>query len=830
MSQTSQAILGSWSFNPGIVVGLVVSLILYLRGWSFLHRTLPERFPAWRELAFTGGLATIWLAIASPLDAFSGLLLSAHMVQHLLLMSVAPPLILLGAPLLPLLRGLPRRFARDGVGPFLTWPALRRAGHALTHPLNCWIVMAVTLCAWHVPAAFDLALRSQPWHKLEHACFFGASLLFWWPVVRPFPSRPYWPLWSVPLYLLAADLLNTALSAILTFSDHGLYRAYLEVPRLFGTTALTDQSCAGVIMWVPGSLVFLVPAALIAIDYLSPRRFLVRPQTVQPNHDLALPVHPVLARFFWAISGKRTQPLINTPLQRGEAGTDVLTNRFNGFSRVWETVKTITRSRPSSPTPLKRGVNESPGFDLLAVPLIGSFLRAQSGRRVLQTLMLVLAIVVILDGILGPQVSSANLAGVLPWTYWRVFVVIALLAAGNFFCMACPFTLVRDLGRRLGVRQRPWPRALRSKWLAIGLLALFFWAYEALNLWDKPIWTAWLIINYFLIAFAIDALFSGASFCKYVCPIGQFQFVASLVSPLEVKVREPDVCAGCKTHDCLRGNARQRGCEMDLYLPRKSGNFDCTFCLDCVRACPHDNVGVMAVPPGLDIVRDPQRASVGRFSRRTDIAALGLAFVFGAFANAAMMVGSISDWRDRLATRLDLGSTVPITSVLFFIVLILAPIVLIGASVLAGRALAGIKAPTRELIRRFSLALVPLATGMWAAHFLFHFLIGWKSAWPVFQRVLGDLGVTMANQQGSWGTGLGFSMTTVRILQTLLLDFGLLSTLYLGWRVARMYAPKLRLAFRVLAPWGSVAVGLYLFGVWTCLQPMQMRGLPNVFS
>src|SRR4029077_6986312 len=237
-------------------------------------RTLPARFPSSRRFAFVGGLAALWLAIASPLDAFSGLLLSAHMVQHLLLMSVAPPLILLGTPLLPLLRGLPRRFARDGVGPFLIWPALRRAGHALTHPLNCWIVMAVTLCAWHVPAAFDLALRSQPWHKLEHACFFGASLLFWWPVVRPFPSRPYWPLWSVPLYLLAADLLNTALSAILTFADHALYPQYLQVPRLFGTTALSDQNSAGLIMWVPGSLAFLIPAALIAMQYLSPGHLL----------------------------------------------------------------------------------------------------------------------------------------------------------------------------------------------------------------------------------------------------------------------------------------------------------------------------------------------------------------------------------------------------------------------------------------------------------------------------------------------------------------------------------------------------------------------------
>src|SRR5262249_47014099 len=180
--------------------------------------------------------------------------------------------------------------------------------------------------------------------------------------------------------------------------------------------------------------------------------------------------------------------------------------------------------------------------------------------------------------------------------------------------------------------------------------------------------------------------------------------------------------------------------------------------------------------------------------------------------------------------RLNLASILPVTSFLFFFALILAPIILVGGSVLVGRTIAGIKAPTRELMRRFSLALVPLAAGMWAAHFSFHFLVGWKSAWPIFQRVLGDLGLSVANQQASSGSGLGFSMDSVRILQTLLLDIGLLATLYLGWRVARVYAPRLRLAFRVMAPWSGVAAGLYVFGIWTCLQPMQMRGLFSPLS
>jgi len=832
MSPISQAILSSWSIEPKIAFGLVALLILYLRGWFILHRSSPNRFPVWRAAAFTGGLITFWLAIASPLDAFSGLLLSAHMVQHLLLMSVAPPLILLGTPFLPMLRGLPRKFARDGVGPFLVWPALRRAGNAITHPLNCWMIMAVTLCAWHVPAAFDLALRSPAWHKLEHVCFFGAALFFWLPVVRPFPLRPHWPLWSVPLYLLVADLLNTALSAILTFSDHVLYTYYLGVPRLFGTTGLTDQSCAGVIMWVPGSLVFLIPAALIAIESLSSRRLLVRPQRVERSNDLGLPVRSVVALIFGAARSQRAQPLISTAASARWIQWP-WSKLFQQFVKGGKPFKRLTHlvtpsHRAEAPVLIRPSLNHP--FDFLSLPLLGTFLRSQSGRRLLQTTMLIVAIAVIVDGLFGPQVGPSNLAGVLPWTYWRVFVVIALLAAGNFFCMACPFTLARDLARRLGVRQRPWPRALRSKWLAIALLALFFWAYEVFNLWDRPIWTAWLIINYFLVAFAIDSLFSGASFCKYVCPIGQFQFVTSLLSPFEVKVRQPAVCAGCKTHDCLRGNEQHRGCEMDLYLPRKSGNLDCTFCLDCVRACPHDNVGIMPSAPGLDVVRDPQRASIGRLSRRTDIAALGLIFVFAAFANAAMMVGPIANWRDQVTARLNLASTLPVTSVMFIFAFILAPVILVGGSVFAGRCIAGIKAPSRELIRRFSLALVPLAAGMWAAHFLFHFLLGWQSAWPVFQRAVGDLGLAVSNNQVSLDSSLAISMENVRILQTLLLDLGLLATLYVGWRIARLYAPRMRSAFHVIAPWGVVAISLYLFGIWTFLQPMQMRGLPNPLS
>ena len=402
---------------------------------------------------------------------------------------------------------------------------------------------------------------------------------------------------------------------------------------------------------------------------------------------------------------------------------------------------------------------------------------------------------------------------------------IALLAAGNFFCMACPFTFFRDLGRRLGLRQRSWPQALRSKWFALALLVLFFWCYEVFGLWDKPIWTAWLIVNYFLAALVIDALFSGASFCKYVCPIGQFQFVASLVSPLEVKVRQPDVCTSCKTHDCLRGNERQRGCEMDLHLPRKSGNLDCTFCLDCARACPHENIGVMVVAPGMDLVRDTPRSSIGRLSRRVDIATLALVFVFAAFANAAFMTAPMVSFQEDLAKRLGLESSLSVTGVLLLIALVLVPGILAVSAACVSRVASHVAVETRELFCRYSLSLVPLGVAMWAGHFLFHLSIGWDSAWQVVQRAANDIGWRPINPQSRELVLPLLGTDAMHVLQTVLLDAGLLLALYLVWRVSLVYASRGRAVFRLFAPWAVISVGLYACGVWILLQPMQMRGL-----
>jgi len=258
-------ISASWTFEPWIIVALLLAAAVYLRGWWRFHRRLPRRFRVWRLIFFQSGVVVLGLALASPLHELAERLLQFHMIQHMALMMVVPPLLLLGAPLLPLLRGLPRFLLRHGLRRLFRFVVLQRLGKFVTHPVVCLLAFTVSNVAWHVPGLYELALGSEFWHGVQHICFLGTGLLFWWPVVQPWPSRLRWPRWTIIPYLLFADIQNTALSAFLIFSERVLYPTYAAVPRLWGISVLDDQAAAGAIMWVPGSVIFLVLVAVLAI-------------------------------------------------------------------------------------------------------------------------------------------------------------------------------------------------------------------------------------------------------------------------------------------------------------------------------------------------------------------------------------------------------------------------------------------------------------------------------------------------------------------------------------------------------------------------------------
>jgi cytochrome c oxidase assembly factor CtaG len=263
-----------WDVPWLVTAELALVAFLYARGFVRIRRTRPALFPAWRLACFFGGIAALFVAVASPLDTFSESLLFLHMAQHYVVMSVAPPLIVLGAPVVPLLRGLPRWFIRSPLRVLFRSGILPRAGRFLTRPRVAWLAMNAAYIGWHIPRAYEFALASENWHNFEHACFFFTNLMFWWPLIRPWPHvqsrRAAQSRWMLIPYLLLADIVNTAVSALLCFSGRLLYPSYAFTPRPFGLSALNDQVAAGAFMWVCGSMVYLIPAVVLVVQLLSP--------------------------------------------------------------------------------------------------------------------------------------------------------------------------------------------------------------------------------------------------------------------------------------------------------------------------------------------------------------------------------------------------------------------------------------------------------------------------------------------------------------------------------------------------------------------------------
>jgi putative membrane protein len=264
-------LLAAWSFPLVPFLALALTLIVYMRGWRAIHPTRTHHLPPGRAACFIAGILSLWIALASPIDTLDEYLLAAHMIQHFILMSIAPPLIVLGAPTVPILRGLPQIFIRFPVGPLLRTRWFHAARRFITHPVAAWLAMNIAYLAWHVPVMFELTFLSETIHEFEHLCFFFTSIAFWWVVLAPWPSQPRWPRWTMIPYLLAADIVNTVLSATLAFSGKVLYVSYIGAPRISSLSPLKDQIAAGAEMWVLNSIVFLVPAVLLTLKLLTPK-------------------------------------------------------------------------------------------------------------------------------------------------------------------------------------------------------------------------------------------------------------------------------------------------------------------------------------------------------------------------------------------------------------------------------------------------------------------------------------------------------------------------------------------------------------------------------
>ena len=247
---------------------LAGTTLVYLRGWISLRRAFPALISGWQLAAFLGGLALAWTAVVSPLAALDHLLLTIHMMKHLLLMTVAAPLILAGRPMLPLACGLPKLFIRSHP-PFVGLP-MRWLEYWRRRPVLCWLAGTAAVIGWHLPTAFQSGMRSHGMHTLQDISFVAAGLLFWWPITRSSPSATSSFRWSMALYLFLATLPCDILSAFLVFCNRLVYPFYLSAPNRLRLVPLADQECAGALMWVWVTFAYLIPAVMITIQLLSP--------------------------------------------------------------------------------------------------------------------------------------------------------------------------------------------------------------------------------------------------------------------------------------------------------------------------------------------------------------------------------------------------------------------------------------------------------------------------------------------------------------------------------------------------------------------------------
>jgi polyferredoxin len=398
------------------------------------------------------------------------------------------------------------------------------------------------------------------------------------------------------------------------------------------------------------------------------------------------------------------------------------------------------------------------GFDLLRLPFLRVFVRWKYARLVLQLPLLLLAIFVIWDGLTGRQLASRNIATTASWLHYRGLVVVALALFGNAFCAACPLMLTRALTRRVEQwlpSKLSWPSVLKNKYLVMALLLLVFFSYEYWDLWASPWLTAWLAIAYFVGAFAIDSLFPAGTFCKYVCPLGNFNFLYASASPTQITANDHDICRSCQHKPCLHGresyaDAAQAkgqasfiplseithangegtfpGCETKLFVPTMQSNMDCTSCMNCVRACPYDNVAITLRSPAWEWTHAPWQTAA-----KTSVMVMGTVLAFWGLLNATAMIGPFFSFAEWLARTLNTESEFLLLAVFFLLTALAGIVITLLISSLAD-SLGGKRQGPRVAFQRWGYVNVALGFGFWGAHYIFHFLTGALLIVPVFQH------------------------------------------------------------------------------------------------
>ncbi|MEZ4629764.1 MAG: hypothetical protein R2880_03445 [Deinococcales bacterium] len=480
--------------------------------------------------------------------------------------------------------------------------------------------------------------------------------------------------------------------------------------------------------------------------------------------------------------------------------------------------------------------------DLLNLLHIRSFLRWRYARLVLQIPLLILALFVLVDGFTGRQLAPRNVATTSVWLHYRGLVVLALAFIGNAFCAACPLMLTRGLSRQLKrfLPNYDFPQALKNKYLVVGLMLLYFFSYEYFDLWASPWLTAWLAVGYFASALVIDTFFPAGTFCRYVCPLGNFNFVLASASPTQIIALDSNVCQTCQEKPCLHGRESYNtkpnkpleaafiplseikyangsgyfpGCETKLFVPTIESNMDCTLCFNCLRACPYDNVGLGLREPTREASHDVWRKR-GKFS----VILLGVLLCYYGMMNAVAMIPPYFRLAEWIAHALNSHNELLLLSLFFVMVAALGLAITTIFSYLAD--LAGqSKANLHDALMRWGYVTLILGIGFWTAHYLFHFLTGALSIIPVFQHFFSYRGFEF---DPNWRLSMLIPSRWLFPINASITVFYAFLAIMVSIRIAlRDFGRR-----GVLAMWPMILYVLLFMAlaIWVLAQPMEMRG------
>lgn len=296
MSDALTAALAHWSFDPQIVLPVLLLGVLYWLGTRSTLALVPSRHRLgrrlWKAALFYTALLLVLVALESPIDHYALSLMWVHMVQHLILITLVPPLALLGDPALPLLRGVPVAARRRFLAAAMRWGWLQRVGQglgALARPVPAFLIATFTLWSWHFPPLYNLTLRDQGVHDLEHFCFLAASTLFWWQMIDQTQFRCRQGYGRRAVYAFCTAVQNHLLAVTIALAPLPIYAYKNLAQRPGGISALVDQQLAGGFMWVPGMLIYGTAFLICMYKWLCAQNLPIGSSAVEGQAGQGLP-------------------------------------------------------------------------------------------------------------------------------------------------------------------------------------------------------------------------------------------------------------------------------------------------------------------------------------------------------------------------------------------------------------------------------------------------------------------------------------------------------------------------------------------------------------